>query len=301
MPRFTYVNGRYLRPAEAVLPVEDRATQFADAVYEVCEVRNGRLIDERLHLARLARSLAELRIATPMAEASLGAVMREIIRRNRVANGLVYLQISRGSAARNHAFPDPPVAPSITVTAKSIDPLPGEARAEKGVAVITVPETRWTRVDIKSTSLLPNVLAKQAAREAGAFEAWFVDGDGKVTEGSSSNAWIITTAGDIVTPPADHGVLRGVTRTRIIELAKSSGRKIVERRFTVEEARVAREAFLSSATTIVMPVVEIDGNAIGNGRPGSIASELRRLYQERADRAPIWARPMAHTSANSDE
>ena len=163
MPRFTYVNGRYLRHGEASLPVDDRGTQFSDAVYEVCEVQGGRLIDERRHLQRLARSLRELRIAAPMSEAALGAVMRETIRRNRVIDGLVYLQISRGVAPRNHAFPDPPVPPTLVVSAKAIDAEANEARAESGVAVITLPENRWARVDIKTTSLLPNVLAKQAA------------------------------------------------------------------------------------------------------------------------------------------
>lgn len=289
MPRIAYVDGRYLPHHAAALPIEDRATQFADAVYEVCEVRGGRLIDERAHLARLSRSLKELRIAPPMAHGPLGAVMREVIRRNRVIDGLVYLQVSRGSAPRNHAFPSPAVPPSLTVTAKAIDPASNDARAETGVSVITLPDTRWTRVDIKSTSLLPNVLAKQAAREAGAFEAWFVDDEGRVTEGSSSNAWIVTSGGEIVTPPADAGVLRGVTRTGLIELARSLGRKVVERRFTVAEAQAAREAFLSSATTIVMPIVAIDGRPVGNGAPGSTAAELRRLFHQHAERAPIWA------------
>ncbi|MFO1184011.1 MAG: D-amino-acid transaminase [Bauldia sp.] len=290
MPRIVYVDGRYLAHGEAALPVEDRATQFADAVYEVCEVRDGRLIDESGHMARLSRSLAELRIAAPMPNGALGVVMREVVRRNRVRDGLVYLQVSRGSAPRNHAFPSPAVRPSLTVTAKPIDPAQSDARAEAGVSVITVPDNRWQRVDIKTTSLLPNVLAKQTAREAGAFEAWFVDADGRVTEGSSSNAWIVTADGDIVTPPADTGVLRGVTRTGILALAGKLGRRVTERRFTVAEAQAAREAFLSSATTIVMPIVAIDGRPVGNGAPGSTTLELRRLYHQHAERAPLWAR-----------
>jgi D-alanine transaminase len=195
MSRTAYVNGRYLPWREAAVHIEDRGYQFSDGVYEVCEVRGGRLIDERLHLARLERSLSELRIAMPMSLKALGIVMREVIRRNRVGDGIIYLQITRGVARRDHAFPAAGTVPSVVVTARNLDLAGNERIAADGVAVVTVPDNRWERVDIKSVSLLPNVLAKQAAREAGAKEAWFVDRKGFVTEGSSTNAWIVTRQG----------------------------------------------------------------------------------------------------------
>ncbi|MFI5410669.1 D-amino-acid transaminase [Kaistia sp. UC242_56] len=290
MSRFAYVNGLYLRHPEAVVHVEDRGYQFADGVYEVCEIRGGRLIDEALHMARLERSLKELRIAQPMSLGALGVVLREVVRRNRVHDGLVYLQITRGVAPRNHAFPAEGTPPSIVVTAKSSPRSAGDLRAEKGVSVITVPENRWDRVDIKTTSLLPNVLAKQAAKEAGAYEAWFVDGDGKVTEGSSTNAWIVTMDGGIVTRPAESGILRGITRTVLFEVAKAAGLRIEERAFSLDEAKAAREAFISAATAIVTPVVEIDGHPVGNGAPGTVATELRRRFHEFAAEAPARSR-----------
>ncbi len=291
MSRIAYVNGRYLPHGEAGVHVEDRGYQFSDGVYEVCEVRGGRLVDERRHLARLARSLGELKIRRPMTDAALGAVMREVVRRNRVVDGLVYLQITRGVAPREHAFPPSAVRPSVVVTAHAISAAPRLKRAEEGVAVITVPDNRWTRVDIKSVSLLPNVLAKQTAREAGAFEAWFVDGDGFVTEGSSTNAWIVTGDGAIVTRSADRGILRGITRSVLMDLTSRKRLRVEERPFTVAEALAAREAFITSATTIVTPVVTIDGKAIGDGRPGPVARRLAREFHGHAETAPLRASP----------
>jgi D-alanine transaminase len=283
LSRVAYVNGRYLPHREAAVHVEDRGYQFADGVYEVCEVRGGRPVDERRHLDRLARSLGELRIGWPISRQALGVVMRETIRRNRVHNGLVYLQISRGVAPRDHAFPSASTAPSLVVTAKNIDAAKNEAVAAAGIAVITVPENRWPRVDIKSVALLPNVLAKQAAREAGAKEAWFVDHNGQVTEGSSTNAWIVTRDGKLVTRPADNGILRGITRTVLLDVIAAHGVALDERPFTVEEAHGAREAFVTSATQIVMPVVSIDGRPVGNGAPGLIATALRRDFHHHAE------------------
>jgi D-alanine transaminase len=283
MSRIVYVNGRYLLRAQARVDVEDRGYQFSDGVYEVCEVRAGRLIDERRHLARLDRSLSELRIASPMPRAALGIVLREIVERNRVHDGLVYIQVSRGVARRDHAFPAAGTPPSIVVTAKSIDITASEKVAADGVAVITMPDDRWARVDIKSLSLLPNVLAKQAAREQGAREAWLVDKSGHVTEGSSSNAWIINRDGKLLTRHLDHGILPGITRAVLIESLKSHGVELEERAFTVEEAYAAREAFITSATQSVMPVVSIDGRPIGNGSPGLIATALRRDYHRFAE------------------
>jgi D-alanine transaminase len=283
MSRVAYVNGRYVGQRAAAVNVEDRGYQFSDGVYEVCEVRNGSIIDQRRHLARLKRSLAELGIAMPMSEAALAIVMRECMRRNRVRDGIIYLQITRGVARRDHAFPPAGTQPSVVVTARNLDLNANERTAAEGIAVVTVPDNRWERVDIKSISLLPNVLAKQMAREQGAKEAWFVDRDGHVTEGSSSNAWIVTKGGKVVTRPADNGILRGITRSVLIDVIKAQGLEFEERPFTVEEAYGAREAFLTSASQIVMPVVRIDGRPVANGAPGSVASALRAEFHRHAE------------------
>jgi len=285
MSRIAYVNGRYLPQRAATVHIEDRGYQFSDGVYEVCEVRGGCVIDQRRHLARLKRSLGELDIALPMSETALGIIMRECMRRNRVHDGIIYLQITRGVARRDHAFPPPGTHPSVVVTARNIDFAGNERTAAEGLAVITVPDNRWQRVDIKSISLLPNVLAKQAARERGAKEAWFIDGKGQVTEGSSSNAWIVTKGGKVVTRPADNGILRGITRSVLIEVIKAQGLELEERPFTVEEAQGAREAFLTSASQIVMLVVRIDARPVGNGAPGSVATALRAEFHRHAERS----------------
>jgi len=281
--RIAYVNGRYVPHRDAAVHVEDRGYQFADGVYEVCEVRAGRLVDERRHMERLERSLRELRIDMPMPRNALGVVLRETVAANRVHNGLVYLQVSRGVARRDHAFPAAGTAPSIVVTARNMDFEKNEQIAAEGIPVISVPDNRWERVDIKTVGLLPNVLAKQAAREAGAKEAWFVDAKGFVTEGSSTNAWIVTRDGAVVTRQADHGILRGITRTVVLEVIAAHGLKLEERPFTMEEAYAAREAFITSATQFVTPVVRIDGKPVGNGAPGLIASALRRDYHTHAE------------------
>lgn len=283
MSRIAYVNGRYVPHREASVHIEDRGYQFADGVYEVCEVRIGRLVDERRHMERLRRSLTELRISMPMSLAALSVVLHETVARNKVTNGIVYLQVTRGVARRDHAFPSPDTLPSIVVTARTIDPARGEREAAAGVAVITVPETRWARVDIKSVALLPNVLAKQAAREQGAREAWFVDRDGFVTEGSSANAWIVTADGKVVTRPADSAILRGISRTVLLDVMRAHNLVIEESPFTVAQAYAAREAFVTAASQIVLPVVRIDNHAIGNGAPGPIATALRRDFHRYAE------------------
>ena len=283
MSRVAYVNGRYFPRRDAQVHVEDRGYQFADGVYEVCEVRGGRLVDERRHMQRLLRSLNELSIKLPMSLSALSVVLHETARRNRVTDGIVYLQVTRGVARRDFAFPARETRPSMVVTATRLNMLKAASIAAEGVAVITLPDNRWQRVDIKSVSLLPNVLAKQAAREQGAHEAWFVNADGYVTEGSSSNAWIVTRDGNVVTRPADHGILRGITRTVLLDALMGQGLKLEERAFTVEEALAAREAFLTSASQIVMPVVRIDGQAVGNGAPGPVASALRRDFHRYAE------------------
>ncbi len=283
MSRIAYVNGRYLPLRDAKVHVEDRGYQFSDGVYEVCEVRDGRLIDERRHLERLQRSLGELRIRLPISLRALDVVLHEVVARNRISYGIVYLQITRGVARRDHAFPVVPVKPSIIVTARSLNKARNEALADKGIAVITVPDNRWGRVDIKTIGLLPNVLARQAAIEQGARDAWFVDSDGAVTEAASANAWIVTAAGTVVTRPADHAILRGITRTVLLDVIKAQGLKLEERVFTLKEAYSAREAFITSASQIVLPVVRIDDHSIGNGEPGSLATALRREFHRFAE------------------
>jgi D-alanine transaminase len=285
LPRIAYVNGRYLRPRDALVSIEDRGYQLSDGIYEVCEVREGAIIDERRHLERLRRSLDELRIRLPVSLSALAVVMRETIRRNRVRNGIVYVQMTRGVARRDFSFPPPGTAPSLVVTARSLDMAGNEKKAQQGIAVITVPEARWARPDIKSISLLPNVLAKQAARDHGAAEAWFVDREGRVTEGASSNAWIVTQDGRLVTRPADNGILRGITRTVLIEAIKARNLLFDERPFTVEEAYRAREAFVTAASQIVMPVVRIDDRPIGGGAPGPVARALRESFHRHAERS----------------
>jgi D-alanine transaminase len=278
MSRIAYVNGRYQPHRAAVVHIEDRGYQFADGVYEVCEVTDGRLVDERRHMARLQRSLAELRMPLPMTLPALSVVLHETIRRNRVSHGIVYLQITRGVAPRDFAFPAPETPPSLVVTARSLDPSRNERVAEEGMAVVTVPDNRWARVDIKSVSLLPNVLAKQTARDQGAREAWLVDAQGRVTEGASSNAWIVTKDRAVVTRPANHDILRGITRTVLLDAIHAQGLRLEERAFTVAEATAATEAFVTSASQIVLPVVRIDGRPVGSGRPGPVATALRREF-----------------------
>lgn len=287
MSRIAYVNGRYLPHRAASVSIDDRGYQFADGIYEVCEVAGGCLIDPSRHLDRLDRSLAELRIAAPMGRAGLMLLMREIARRNHVRDGLVYLQVSRGVAPRDHGFPVPAVKPALVATAHAIDPGVGEARAARGVAVISLPDERWARVDIKTTSLTGNVLAKQAARDAGAHEAFLVDRDGFVTEGASTNVWIVTADGALVTRPAERGILRGITRTTLMDVAAGLQIRVIERPFTIAEAQGAAEAFLSSATQHAMPVVSIDGVAVGDGRPGPVARRLRATFREFAEQVAV--------------
>jgi len=284
MTRVAYVNGRFVPHARAVVHIEDRGYQLGDGVYEVWAVFGGRLADAAGHFARLARSLGELRIAAPMGEAALNILLAETLRRNKVTDGLIYLQVTRGVARRDHAFPDPPVAPSLVITAKAVDHAAAEARAAKGVAVITVPESRWSRCDIKTVNLLPNVLARQAARQAGAAEAWFVDELGLVTEGAASNAWIVDANGALRTRDIQANILRGVTRGSLLAIAAEIGLTLEERPFTVEEARGAREAFITGAGSLVTPVVRIDDRRLGVGAPGPVAKRLRELYIQAARR-----------------
>jgi len=276
--RIAYVNGRYLPQARAMVHIEDRGYQFGDGVYEVCEIKGGALIDEARHIERLRRSLKELSIGAPLALGALALVMREIIARNKISDGYLYIQVTRGVAPRDHCFPIPSVRPSLVMTARAIDPAKGATLAAKGIAVVSMPDIRWKRPDIKTIGLLPNVLARQAAKEQGAYEAWLIDAEGMVTEGSASNAWIVSQDGVIITRHIDNAILRGVTRTTLLELIAADGLRLEERSFSLAEAKAAREAFITGATTLVMPVVCIDGEPVGDGRPGPLAHRLRARF-----------------------
>lgn len=276
MSRIAYVNGQYLPHADAAVHVEDRGYQFADGVYEVIAVCHGILIDEEGHLKRLERSLGELEIAWPMSAQAMSVVMREVVRRNRVQNGIVYLQITRGVAPRNHAFPAHAES-AIVMTARKTRPFDIEVSSQ-GVDVVTTDDIRWKRCDIKSISLLPNILGKEKAQRAGAYEAWMVDADGYVTEGTSSNAWIVTESGELVTRQTDNAILNGITRIAVLRAVEEGGITLVQRPFTVAEAKSAREAFVTSTTSFVKPVVRIDGQSIGNGHIGDVTAKLLNLY-----------------------
>ena len=287
MSRVAYVNGVYQRHAEATIHVEDRGFQFADGVYEVWSVFDGRMADFEGHMTRLHRSLNELQIDIPMSVDSLTRVLKETIRRNRVRNGIVYLQITRGTARRDHPFPAPGTPPSVVVTSKSLSSAKSDAQAAKGVAVVTHPDIRWGRCDIKTVGLLPNVLAKQAARDRGAYEAWMVDDMGLVTEGASTNAWIVDADGKLRTRDTQANILNGITRTAILKLIADEGLELDERPFSVDDVKAAKEAFFTAAGALVMPAVSIDGVRIGDGKPGPIATRLRALYIEAARRDAI--------------
>jgi D-alanine transaminase len=281
MGRIAYVNGRFLPHGQAFVHIEDRGYQLADAIYEVWALFDGKLADSEGHFARLERSLSELRIAMPMSRRALTLVLREAVRRNRVRDGLLYLQVSRGVAPRDHAFPGDEVRPAVVITVKAVDRAAAEAKAAKGVSVVTTPETRWGRCDIKTVGLLPNALAKQKAKEAGAAEAWFVDDLGFVTEGAASNAWIVDAEGRLRTRDTNANILRGVTRLTLMEVIADEGLQIDERPFTPAVAVAAKEAFITGAGALVLPVVAVDGAPVGKGSPGPLATKLRRLYIER--------------------
>jgi len=286
MTRVVYVNGRYLPYAHAGVHVEDRGFQFADAIYEVCEVNGGRIVDETRHMDRLERSLSELRIAMPMSRRALGLVLREVVRRNRVRTGLVYLQVTRGAAPRDFPFPAGDVTPTVVCLARRVDAARRDARATNGITVKTLPDIRWGRCDIKTVMLLPAVLAKAAAEEEGDQEAWLVDPQGFVTEGASSNAWIVERSGTIVTRPAGNAILPGVTRRTLVDVLDQEKIPFTERPFSVDEALAAREAFITSASGTVMPVVAIDKVPIGDGRPGELTRRLRSIFHQAAELSP---------------
>jgi D-alanine transaminase len=287
MARIVYTNGRYVPYAQASVHVEDRGYQLGHAVYEVIEVFAGALVDATRHLDRLDRSAREVMIPAPMSRAALLHVVGETLRRNGVTDGSVYIQVSRGAAPRDFAMPGPEVRPSLVVIARAGDLSAIEARAEDGIAVVTQPDIRWGRCDIKTVMLLPACLAKEAARGKGAREAWLVDRDGFVTEGASSNAWIVTEAGEVVTRQLGCDLLPGVTRATLIDVCALKGLQVKERPFRVSEALSAREAFITSASQTVMPVTSIDGHAIGGGKPGPLARQLRQAFRDTAEKVVL--------------
>ena len=279
MSRIVYVNGEYLAEEDAKISVFDRGFLFADAVYEVSAVLKGKLVDNDAHLKRLARSLGELKMTPPATGEEIEAIQMELIRRNSIDEGVIYLQATRGAADRDFAFPKNATPSLVMFTQKKS--LSQNPAADVGISVITVPDIRWKRRDIKTVGLLPASMAKQAALDAGANDAWFVE-DGFVNEGSSNNAFIVTHDGKIVTRHLGTEILHGITRKSVMELAKRENLEIEERPFTPEEAAEAREAFSTSASAFVMPVVKIDGHVLGNGVPGPVSEKMRKLYVEMA-------------------
>lgn len=283
MSRIVFVNGSFVPYEEARIPIMDRGFLFADGIYEVSAVLGGKLIDNEAHLARLERSLGEIRIENPYTTAQWIELEEELVRRNGVEEGLVYMQVTRGVAERDFAFPKD-VKPTVVMFTQEKNMRKAPA-AEAGAAVITVEDLRWKRRDIKSVALLAQVLAKQAAAEAGVAEAWMVE-DGKVTEGGSSTSFIITKDGTIVTRQLSTALLPGITRKTVIRLAEEAQLRVEERAFSVEEALDAQEAFLTSATSLVMPVIQIDGKPVGSGKVGPMVKRLRELYLDMAEATP---------------
>lgn len=287
MSRIAYVNGRYVPHRAATVHIEDRGLQFADGVYEVIALWQGLPVDLGPHLDRLEQGLAELQIPMPGSRRVVAHILREVVRRNGIGTGIVYLQVNRGVAPRLHTW-DHGLRPSMIATARR---MPSMARTviEEGSKVISVEDIRWKRRDIKTVGLLPNVLAKQKAQAAGCPEVFQVDGDGMVTEAGASNAWMVDRDGRLVTRPLGHEILPGITRQTLLRLARDAGMEVVERPFSLEEAKAAREAFFSSTTNFVMPVVQIDDAVIGNGKPGSVSARLRALYMDYLNGLPADA------------
>lgn len=287
MSRVVFVNGEFVPYADAKIPIMDRGFLFADGIYEVAAVIDGRLVDNEAHLARLDRSLGEIRIANPYSASEWTRLEDDLVRRNGLREGLVYMEVTRGVAERDFGFPPAGTAPTIVMFTQEKNILLSP-QAETGIKVVTVPDLRWKRRDIKSVALLAQVLAKQAAVEAGVGEAWMVE-DGFVTEGSSSTAFIVLPGRTLVTRPLSNAVLPGITRVAVMSLAREASLTVEERLFSVEEALGAEEAFITSASSIVMPVVQIDDTTIGSGRPGPLTQRLRELYLVLARQEPAAA------------
>lgn len=278
MTKISYVNGSYVNHADAYTHIEDRGYQFADGVYEVMAFYNRRLLDADMHMQRLSRSLGELRIPEPMTGRAMRLVMREIMERNTRESGTLYIQITRGTARRDHVFPEntPPNLVMVVTGPK----MPKEKDIRNGASVITLPDIRWARRDIKSISLLANILAKQSATEAVAKEAWLYNKEGIISEGSSSNNAIVNNKGEIITSPADNNILGGITRAVILDIARKNGFKVIEKSFSRKEATAAKEAFMMSTTLNILPVTTIDGAKVADGKPGKTTLRLLELYHE---------------------
>jgi D-alanine transaminase len=283
--RVAYVNGRYVVHGQAGVHIEDRGLQLGDAIYEVVGVQAGHFLDEEEHLDRMERSLREIGMAMPMGRAALKLVIREVGRRNNLADGLLYMQVTRGAVRRDHPIPAKSPRPTLILTARAMDPVAVAKRLHDGIAVATQPDERWGRCDIKTTQLLANAMAKTAARKAGAYEAWLIDRYGNITEGASTTAWIVDREGRLITRELSNAILPGVTRRVILEAAAQAQVPIVERAFTLEEAVSAKEAFISSATGAAVPVIAIDGRKIGDGKPGTVTRRIQELYAAHTTRA----------------
>jgi D-alanine transaminase len=277
MSRIAYVNGRYLPQRDASVNIEDRGYQFADGIYEVIYLQAGRFVDEALHLDRLDRSLREIALQAPMPRASLRHVLQEVASRNRVRDGLLYMQVTRGVARRDHAFPQRPIAPALVVTVRHAKPYPKSVDAW-AVQAITHPDQRWLRCDIKSTGLLANVLARQAAREKGAAEALLFDQKGMVTEGAATSVWIVDKEGVLRVPQLDSSILPGCTRAALLQLLAEAGIEASLKPFSVEALRQAREVFLTSATSFVKPVTQVDGAPVADGKVGPMTRRLFDMF-----------------------
>lgn len=278
MTRFAYVNGRYETQSAASVSIEDRGYQFADGVYEVVALWKGCPIDLLGHMDRLERSMAEVQFPNPPLRMALKVIARELVRLNRIRTGILYIQINRGAAPRNHPFPGDHINCSVVMTVRH-GLGPSDTEIENGVALKVEEDQRWRRRDIKTIGLLPNVLTKQAAKSVGAFEALLVNPDGTVTEASAANVWLVDAGGDLVTRPLGLDILGGITRARVMALAADAGRKVREATFTLDQVLAAREVFLTGTTTFVLPVTKIDDTVIANGHPGEIACDLRDRYQ----------------------
>ena len=285
MGRTVYVNGAYLDEAEASVSIFDRGFLFADGVYEVTSVLDGKLVDFPAHIERLERSLGELGMGLPMTGDELTEVHRQLVARNDLNEGLVYLQVTRGSADRDFAYPSEDT-PQTVVLFTQARALEDTELARRGAKVLSVPDIRWARRDIKTVQLLAPSMCKMAAKAEGKDDAWMVE-DGYVTEGTSNNAYIVTKAGVIVTRNLSNSILHGITRAAVLDLAREAQMKVEERPFTIEEAQEAAEAFITAATTYVTPVVEIDGVELGDGKPGPLAARLRELYIAESRRTAV--------------
>ncbi len=277
MSRIAYIDGSYQPLNVPGIMVEDRGYQFADGVYEVCAVRGSKLLDEEMHLDRLDYSLSELKIPEPMSRAALRQIMRETLRRNHIRDGILYIQVSRGVAPRDHMYA-PDIKPVLVMTARPMNMARRDSIMENGIEVISVPDQRWARCDIKSISLLPNVLARQSARDAKVQEAWQIDEQGMVTEGAATNAWIVDKDNCLRTRPATNQILNGIVRQVILQCAKQSGLTVKEQPFSLDEALQAKECFSTASTMSVFPVVKIDGTPIADGKPGAVSRQLSEAY-----------------------